>query len=122
MQEFDRGEVVALLGVTTAWLGCVILAAILFYARREYGRRKSRTIGAILIDTSLGFALLIMVLGAVPFVRIIWPDFLPVNAARLVNIGGLVAVVWFAAARMLVWLLQGDGGQTGPLARNRGIE
>lgn len=122
MQAFDAGEVVALLGVMAAWAGCLVLAAVLLYARREYGRRKSRTIGAILIDTSLGFALLVLLLGAVPFVRIVWPAFLPMWAARLLNVGGLVLVVWFAAGRLIAWLLKGDGGQTAPSPRNRGIE
>jgi peptidoglycan biosynthesis protein MviN/MurJ (putative lipid II flippase) len=122
MKAFDAAEVATLLGVLAAWLGCFILAGILLYARREYGRRKSRTIGAILIDTSLGFAVLVLALGAVPFVRIVWPAFLPMWGARLLNVGGLVLVVWFAAVRMLVWLTQGDGGQTGPSPRNRGIE
>lgn len=121
MKVFDTAEVATLLGVLAAWLGCIVLATILLYARREYGRRKSRTIGAILIDTSLGFALLVLVLGAVPFVRIVWPAFLPMWGARLLNVGGLVLVVWFAAGRLIAWLLKGDGGQTAPSPRHRGV-
>lgn len=111
---YSQAELLTLLGTIVAWLGAFVLAAILLYARREYGPNKSRTMGAILIDTSLGFAALVVVIAALPLVRIIWPEFLPLMVSRFVSVGSLVAVIWFAVGRLLVWLLRGDAGQTGP--------
>lgn len=109
---YSQSELLALLGTIVAWIGAVIMFAVLLYARREYGPGKNRTIGAILIDTSLGFCGLVVVLATVPLVRIVWEGFLPTTAARFINVGSLVAVIWFAVARLLIWLLKGDGGQT----------
>lgn len=118
---YSQAELLTLLGTIVAWCGAFVLAAILLYARREYGPNKSRTMGAILIDTSLGFAALVVVIAGLPLVRIVWPDVLPLPVSRLVNVGSLVGVIWFAVARLLVWLLKGDAGQTAPRPRG-GIE
>jgi hypothetical protein len=109
---YSRSDIIGLGLIVAAWLGAFILAAILLYARREYGARKGRTIGAILIDTSLAFATLVVVLGLVPFVRIINPDWPPPLVLRFVNILAFTGIIWFAVARLLVWLLRGDAGQS----------
>lgn len=106
---YSAAEVWALVLIVTTWIGAALLVAILLYARREYGPKKSATIGAILIDTGLFFAALLMFLGALPLLRIVWPGAFPPDKLRWLNLGLLVGGVWVAVGRLLVWLLHGEG-------------
>jgi hypothetical protein len=106
---YGAADVLALLIIAAIWIGAALLAAILLYARTEYGARRSATIGAILIDTGLFFGAVLVFLGALPLVRIVWPGAFPPDKLRWVNLGILLGGVWLAVGRLLVWLLRGEG-------------
>jgi hypothetical protein len=111
---FSAAEVGIILLIGASWIGALLLVMMLGYARREYGPHKGRTIGAILMETAMSFSVAIFLLASLPLVRLVDPDVKPdvQMVIRYVDVTICLLVVWVSVARMMLWALRGDGGQT----------
>lgn len=108
---YTLSDVVTFGYVVALFIGAALNVACLLWLRMRYGIRRSRTVGAILIDAGFTFCAVVFVVGGLIIIRTVYgsDSVWWSNLIRFTLLTGFAVAIWSTAIRLAINIVLGDG-------------